>query len=210
MQDRDPEEWPKSDARTVHEVPSGEKRGHTAETVEGEVKYRRLFRKTRWGETSFGPPAKELVTRVVAQGLKRKATAANRDQRRLDKKALVRAWSDTHANIEAVDDLIDNQGTVDMANEQDNGVKGADSQREDKCELHPTHRTARVGQLDAIYCTKCAAYTSRIRLKKLHEPCEGQVAKSSSRNYRLLQLGLLPGPGVRIPPQALRKRKRVW
>ena len=172
-------------------------------------RHRRLTKKTKWQETRYGPPVQELVTRAKAQGLKRKAAAAAKDQRRVVRAAEQKAWHATHASIEDVNNMLDNPDEVSIANSCAVGEEGA-SQEELKCVVHPTHRILKVGQTGAIYCTRCAAYSSREHLKKLRNPCRGEVLKSSGRNVRLLQMGRLPGPGVRIPPPALRKRKRRW
>jgi len=172
-------------------------------------RHKRLTKKTKWQETSYGPPVQELVTRAKAQGLKRKAAAAAKDQRRVVRAAERKAWHATHASIEDVNNMLDNPDEVSIANSYAVGEEGA-PQEELKCVVHPTHRVLKVGQTGAIYCTRCAAYSSRQHLKKLRNPCKGEVLKSSGRNFRLLQLGLLPGLGVRIPPPALRKRKRRW
>ena len=85
-----------------------------------------------------------------------------------------------------------------------------DEQGADPSKPHESHKVIKVGQLEAIYCTRCAAYASRANLKKLSGECKGEVPLSSKRNMRLLQLGILPGKGVRIPPSLLRKRKKRW
>ena len=188
---------------------SWQEKADVARPCEANARHKRLTKKTQWNETEYGPPVRELVTRAKARGLKRKANAAAKEQRRMDRIAEIRAWSAAEANIEAVSSMLDSPVQTEVAQVGEE-MQGADFQKEDTCKLHPTHKVLTVGQTDAIYCTRCAAYSSRANLKKLNEPCQGEVPKSSSRNYRLLQLGLLPGPGVKIPPAMLRKRRRCW
>ena len=161
---------------------------------------RRLFKKTPFSETGFGPPPKEMVTKRVARGLKRKAKEAIREQNKLDKKSELQAWQIAKANIEAVNGMLDKFG------HQDASVMLCDVNDRP----HQSHRLCKVGSIEAIYCTRCAGYASKSSLRLLSNECRGSVPKSSSRNFRLLQLGILPKEGARVPPAQSKKRKRCW
>ena len=159
---------------------------------------RRLTRKTAWQDTPYGAKQPTLATRLVAQGLKRKAQAALREQSSLDKHAENNAWAKALASVESVSITMDREGTNTPCGEVE------------EMKPHSSHHLLKVGRIEAIFCKRCAAYATRTMLRNLRRQCSGTVAACSQRNYRLLQLGMLPGPGVRIPPQALRKRKRCW
>ena len=146
---------------------------------------RRLGSKTPWQETGYGPPQQELVTKMVAHGLKRKATIATSIQKRMNIAASHDAWNVTHSNIEAVNELIDRHG-----------YRQEEVTYEAATTPHLSHRALQVGQTDAIYSTRCAAYSARSSLKKLGTTCEGSVPPSSARNHRLLQIGSIPAKGV--------------
>ena len=73
---------------------------------------------------------------------------------------------------------------------------------------HLSHRILELPRNDRIiFCKYCSAWSSRLKLRKLLQPCEGLKAGNRSQ-LRILQSGLMPGPGVRLPPNLKRYRKQ--
>ena len=69
--------------------------------------------------------------------------------------------------------------------------------------VHGTHSLRQVhGQTDAFFCTACGAYNAGGPLRLLSKRCTRTVARHRVHAHRLLTLGVLPGPGVRIPSHA--------
>jgi hypothetical protein len=164
------------------------------------VKHKRLRGKTAFSSTSYGPPTCALHSRSAASLLKRKAADALKADRKRRSAAKTAAWVSTRNNIEATVQAIDDSGYAQP------------SSSEGQCARpHVSHTLAKIGILDAFYCTRCVAYSSgAMSLRSLSTLCKGSIPKGFSRVHRLLQLGILPGPGVNIPPGLSHKRKRCW
>ncbi len=83
------------------------------------------------------------------------------------------------------------------------GLPGASGGVEDIPEagpdLHASHDIRKAVNLNVVYCNVCGAWTSGIRGRKLVEPCEGRCKHPTS--LRLLQVGVYPAAGAKLPPQ---------
>ena len=77
------------------------------------------------------------------------------------------------------------------------------------CQLpHASHRiTSLHGDGDTIYCKLCGLWSKRSKLKGLARPCHG-ILNGNCGHLRLLECGVMPAPGARIPPRFRRKRRR--
>ena len=78
---------------------------------------------------------------------------------------------------------------------------------------HPTHRIVELhGDATTIYCKQCSAWSSRIALRSLSAPCHG-LLKGGKSQLRLLQCGVRPGPGAKLPAHLRMpkgKRRKKW
>ena len=68
-------------------------------------------------------------------------------------------------------------------------------------ELHNDHST--------IFCNSCSGWSSRLLLRNLLKPCQG-LKDGNRSQLRLLQAGLMPGKGVRLPPRLKKRRNKWW
>jgi len=64
---------------------------------------------------------------------------------------------------------------------------------------HPSHDIQTLpSHKEVIYCRRCSSWSMNIKLKALARPCEG-LKTGNKGQLRLLQLGIVPLPGVRVP-----------
>ena len=64
---------------------------------------------------------------------------------------------------------------------------------------HPSHEFQTLpSHKEVIYCRRCSSWSMNIKLKALARPCEG-LKTGNKGQLRLLQLGIVPLPGVRVP-----------
>jgi hypothetical protein len=166
-------------------------------------RHKRIRGKTAFSLTEYGPPVRILHSKTSAKNLKRKAAEALLAANKRLGIVTTAAWVAVRANIEATVQAINDEGT---------GLSASSASSAGPCAMpHASHCLAKVGTLEAIYCTKCAAHSSgAMNLRGLNIICKGCIPKGFSRVHRLLQLGIIPGPGVNIPPGLSRKRKRCW
>ena len=76
--------------------------------------------------------------------------------------------------------------------------------------IHESHSMKSVSELaEAIYCARCGVWTSGKALKTLTNPCSGVVAEACIFQHRLLELGIIPRPGARIPAHARKRQRRA-
>jgi hypothetical protein len=76
---------------------------------------------------------------------------------------------------------------------------GAEAVPEAGPNLHASHDIRKAVNLNVVFCNVCGAWSSGIRGRKLVEPCEGRCKHPTS--LRLLQVGVYPSAGARLPPQ---------
>ena len=77
---------------------------------------------------------------------------------------------------------------------------------------HPSHYISAVaGEGNALWCKACACWSLKARLRGLANVCRGMGAGNNS-TLRLLQCGVLPIKGARLPPGStiVRRRKGRW
>ena len=76
---------------------------------------------------------------------------------------------------------------------------------------HTHHITTLAGDQGVIWCKGCGCWSLSVNLKGLAKVCDGASAKRYS-TIRLLQCGILPIAGARIPTNELlkRRKKRRW
>ena len=64
---------------------------------------------------------------------------------------------------------------------------------------HPSHDIQTLpSHKDVIYCRRCSSWSMNVKLKALAKPREG-LKVGNKGQLRLLQLGIVPLPGVRVP-----------
>ena len=104
------------------------------------------------------------------------------------------------ANVERNTAMIDNQGWG-QDREVDWSVADA---------IHPTHLIKRVhGDTEAIFCERCAGWTSGgSQLCVLRNPCPGVVPKERGFRHRLLQMGVVPRNGAKMPSMGRQRWQR--
>ena len=56
-----------------------------------------------------------------------------------------------------------------------------------------------------LYCDRCGAWYTGGPVKILEEKCKGTVPQSRAFQHRILQLGMVPRPGARIPAHCKRR-----
>lgn len=94
----------------------------------------------------------------------------------------------TVQNLLAVSDLIDTNGISNQFTDTN------------RPELHPSHDIRRVGTQDALYCGRCAKWSAGLlSFNKFTQICHGSTPKSSSFQLRLLECGVIPNAGAKIP-----------
>jgi hypothetical protein len=113
------------------------------------------------------------------------------------KKAEKVAWYTAWRNIETMRRIVSKIGWKEDAD---------DSLAE---RIHDSHllKTVRHGQ--AVYCTRCACWSEGRRAEGLAAECKFRIADGSRNALRLLQLGVLPKRGARIPGGLLRSHRRL-
>ncbi len=66
--------------------------------------------------------------------------------------------------------------------------------------IHDSHNIKVVGgNQEAFYCHHCSCWNAGGPLRKLKEPCQGFVSKTSQAQHKMLQSGIIPWRGARIP-----------
>ena len=64
---------------------------------------------------------------------------------------------------------------------------------------HPSHDIQTLAShVNIIYCRRCAAWSTNVKLKAIASVCEG-LKDGNKAQLRLLQVGLVPLAGVRMP-----------
>jgi bacterioferritin-associated ferredoxin len=156
---------------------------------------RRLNVKTPAEETAYGKA--EFLTY-------REAEAASQKRRGLKRKweAEARATRQQAWRIIAHDP---NAGLVEQQAVNDSGSNDAQLEGEDSAGVHATHQLKEVPGSQVAYCCICAAWTSGRRLRNLSRPCRGETKQPNL--LRLLQLGVDPTQGARIPAAELRRHR---
>ncbi len=162
------------------------------------VKRRRLNQKTR-DDGSFamevraapcdgdgsGRVQNELVTMQVARAAKRRNDVQLAAHTRRAASARTEAWAAIHHEPSAIRDEVDLNGW-------DANVSAGNGPQ-----LHPSHSIQKSPGIEVIYCGGCGAWTRGTRSKGLSRPCKGRSGRNS--DIRLLQVGVCPGRGARIP-----------
>ena len=64
--------------------------------------------------------------------------------------------------------------------------------------IHASHEMKKIGDTDILYCNLCGRWLADGKERKFVAPCQG-LRKSNTSQLRLLQCGVRPGPGARIP-----------
>ena len=159
------------------------------------LKGRRLRKKTPAAETPYAH-IKPMGTKFEQLSRKRKIREilqTNREQHKRAKDASLRTLA---RNTGAIHNLIDKFRT---------GDEPYDFSRTDR--IDPSHLIKEVMlEPGALYCDRCGAYNTGGNLRTLAFACEGIVNKSRKTQHRLLQCGLLPKQGQRIPKHAKKRR----
>ena len=77
----------------------------------------------------------------------------------------------------------------------------------DKEQPHLSHTMVRMnGGRDVLYCSVCSYWLKNKRLTaSLRQPCEA-LKRSNWSKLRMLQCGVMPGPGARLPPSMARAK----
>ena len=66
--------------------------------------------------------------------------------------------------------------------------------------IHASHTLQKVhSHPEALYCTRCGAYNNGGPLRTLKAKCSGVLAPAHAAQHRLLECGIMPAPGARLP-----------
>ena len=75
--------------------------------------------------------------------------------------------------------------------------------------VHFSHNILHVhGHPNAFYCDRCGAWSVGGSLRNLSEVCVGLVVQAHKFQLRLLQCGVIPTPGAKIPAHARKCQPR--
>ncbi len=136
-----------------------------------------------------------LVTREDAFARKRKVKEITVENKKATKAARASSWSCAVNNLLIINNLIDSEGFDDNI------------EYETRPNIHDSHDIKRVGTQDAIYCARCSTWSSGKSLSHFALPCIGTIPTSSAFQLRLLQCGVVPTAGARIPLHCKKKQK---
>ena len=146
----------------------------------GMPKRRRLVVKT--SPTKTGYPSTALMTRSgykVSMEQRRIKVAAHKRERTVAARAAIRLLVAQPELAELGTDL--NDAGTQVVNP------------------HPSHDIQTLAsETNIIWCRRCVAWSKNVKLKALAKPCHG-LLDGSKTQLRLLQVGLVPRAGVRMP-----------
>jgi hypothetical protein len=78
--------------------------------------------------------------------------------------------------------------------------------------IHSSHSLMAVHGQEAVYCSACGGWAAEGRPLRddrlLAQPCRGFALRNSAAQKRLLECGIIPKKGAKLPPQ-MRKRLRT-
>ena len=64
---------------------------------------------------------------------------------------------------------------------------------------HPSHDIQTLSsRMNIVYCRRCSTWSKNVKLKALARTCEG-LKEGNKGQLRLLQLGIVPLPGAKVP-----------
>ena len=121
----------------------------------------------------------------------------DRTNRRIEKVVADKALATISKNVMRANELVDKFGQKNL--------------EYDRCAGEGIHESHTIKQVHdhphAFFCDKCGAWSIGKSLRGLSAVCSGSIAKCRVFQHRLLQCGVIPTPGARIPQHA-RKRAR--
>ncbi len=156
---------------------------------------RRLNCKTTPREASAGPPVAdgdekgggELVTRGAAAAPKAKYQRQLEEHRRSVKRARTAAWASI---FHEPAHIASRSSEAEATDEDDEDGIGWGT--------HPSHNMAKPADADILFCRTCGAWSRGRRVRRLSEACVGKACNKG--NLRLLEVGIAPVRGARLPP----------
>jgi hypothetical protein len=146
------------------------------------VKGMRLCRKTGWRETRYGP---RRGSWLASRAAKQRITLVRSAIRKQEKVSKAQALAAVFHHLDKANAFIDRVGWGDR------GIKEEE-------QAHASHDLAALPDQDIVYCRKCAGRSEGGQLRKLARQCDG-LLKGNRGTLRLLELGIKPGPGARVP-----------
>ena len=77
--------------------------------------------------------------------------------------------------------------------------------------IHASHTLKKVhSHPEALYCTRCGAYNNGGPLRTLKAKCSGVLAPAHASQHRLLECGIMPAPGARLPNSSRKGSRVKW
>ncbi len=143
--------------------------------------------------TQAEPPNGDLVTREVARAAQKRLREAALAHGKAVKQARTTAWASIRRNPEAT--RLPEEQRLDGPPE----LRDAEPVTPALWEVHASHEAAASPGVPVVYCRRCGAWSLGERSKNLVRPCS--LKPGHPGNLRMLQLGIVPRRGARIPAE---------
>ena len=160
---------------------------------------KRLTKKTApEGTPYFG--VRILGTKAAQAKRREKVKEIIRQNNIGSKQAAMQGWKTVERNLATISEMVDKHG---LGEEMSYDHTVSD-------QIHKSHDIKPIrDNVNAVYCIRCGAWSSGAHIKALRATCEGIVRPARAFQHRLLQLGITPVAGARIPTNARKKRRRI-
>ena len=116
------------------------------------------------------------------------------------KRARIQAIGTLCKNRQLLNEMVDNHGMPGLGDDS----SGYDYSTTDRIHRSHTLKPKRENP-NALYCDRCGAWYIGGPIEILKEECKGTVPQSRAFQHRILQLGMVPRPGARIPVHCKRR-----
>ncbi len=130
----------------------------------------------------------ELVTRVAAAAARVSFQRQLAEHRGKVKRARTEAWSAIFHEPSPIAALV-----CELHTEEARDAEGS------SWGTHPSHDMTKPADADILYCRICGSWSRGRRVRGLAEACRGSTCNKG--NLRLLEFGIAPVKGARLPPQ---------
>ena len=152
-------------------------------------------------QSAIGTPYEDVAPVGSLAGLQRrqaKKRCVDRTNRRTEQAVAAKALAVASKNVSRANELVDRFGVQVTVQATYSTID----------QVHVSHDVKTVhNQPQAFFCDRCGAWSVGASLRSgLSSVCRGQVDQARKHQHRLLQCGVIPTPGARIPDNA-RKRK---
>ena len=144
-------------------------------------------------EADSGSQNPQLVTRRVAAARRKRNALAKAATQKATKVARSTAWGLVEGDADNLNRIVDEEGW------------GSDVEAAARPDIHSSHNIREARQIEAIFCKTCGAWMQKSRKpRKLAEVCRGPSGRGHV--IRLLELGIRPTGGARIPEELKKLR----